>query len=126
MTNTKIDELREKVIAALCTVHDPEIPVNIYDLGLIYDLDVTPDGDVHVRMTLTSPNCPVAEALPGQVEKVIGTVDGIRDTKVELVWEPPWSLDRMSEAARLELNMHGVQDSSPPFMPVDSVTGRDR
>lgn len=91
------------VIDALCTVFDPEIPVNIYELGLIYDLDVTSDGRVRVAMTLTSPACPVAGSLPGEVEAKIREIDGVTDVEVELVWDPPWTPDRMSEAARLEL-----------------------
>jgi len=91
------------VIDALSTVYDPEIPVNIYELGLIYDLDISPDGGVKIAMTLTSPACPVAGSLPGEVEAKVREVDGVNDVAVELVWDPPWTPDRMTEAARLEL-----------------------
>ena len=97
------DELRQAVIDILSTVTDPEIPVNIYELGLIYDVEISPDGDVQVTMTLTTPNCPVAESMPGEVEYRVGTVPGVRNVAVELVWDPPWTPDRMSEAAKLEL-----------------------
>jgi FeS assembly SUF system protein len=95
--------LEEQVIDALKTVHDPEIPVNIYELGLIYNLDVGGDGSVAVAMTLTTPHCPAAASLPADVERAVKTVPGVGPVKVEVVWEPPWSKDRMSEAARLEL-----------------------
>jgi FeS assembly SUF system protein len=95
--------LEEQVIAALKTVHDPEIPVNIYELGLIYNLDVGGDGSVAVAMTLTTPHCPAAASLPAEVERAVAAVPGAGPVKVEVVWEPPWSKDRMSEAARLEL-----------------------
>ena len=97
--------LEERVIAALRTVYDPEIPVNIYDLGLVYDLTVEPTGAVHIRMTLTAPGCPVAQTFPGMVEATVHGVRGVTDAEVELVWDPPWSRERMSEAARLELGM---------------------
>ena len=97
-----MNELESKVAAALKTVYDPEIPVNIYDLGLIYGIEVT-DGAARVRMTLTAPNCPVAGILPGQVEQKIREVPGITDAKVELVFDPPWDRSRMSDAAKLEL-----------------------
>ncbi|MDX1483085.1 MAG: SUF system Fe-S cluster assembly protein [Alphaproteobacteria bacterium] len=97
------DALRQSVIEMLSTVTDPEIPVNIYELGLIYDVDISEDGDVRVVMTLTTPNCPVAESMPGEVEYRVGTVPGVRSVAVELVWDPPWTPDRMSEAAKLEL-----------------------
>lgn len=97
--------LRERVIAALREVYDPELPVNIYDLGLIYGLDVHPDGAVAIRMTLTAPGCPVAQSFPGFVADAVRRVDGVTDAHVELVWDPPWCQDQMSEAARLELGM---------------------
>jgi FeS assembly SUF system protein len=98
--------LEGRVIAALRTVYDPEIPVNIYDLGLVYDLDVDAGkGSVHIRMTLTAPGCPVAQSFPATVERAVKAVKGVQDARVELVWEPPWSRERMSEAARLELGM---------------------
>ncbi len=92
-----------KVIEAISTVFDPEIPVNIYELGLIYNIDINGMKDVRIDMTLTSPACPVAGTLPGDVERVVQTVDGIGGVAVELVWEPAWTPDRMSEAAKLEL-----------------------
>jgi FeS assembly SUF system protein len=98
--------LEGRVIAALRTVYDPEMPVNIYDLGLIYDLDVDePKGAVQIRMTLTAPGCPVAQTFPGTVEGAVKGVQGVYAARVELVWDPPWSRDRMSEAARLEMGM---------------------
>lgn len=95
---------REAVIEALRTVHDPEISVNIYDLGLIYDLDIGPGG-VHVRMTLTAPTCPVAGTLPGEVARTIAAVPGAGEVTVELVWEPPWGKEMMSEEAKLALDI---------------------
>jgi FeS assembly SUF system protein len=95
----------EDVIEALRTVYDPEIPVNIYELGLIYGLDITPEGNVHVRMTLTTPSCPVAGSLPGEVETVVRDVEGVSDCEVELVWDPPWTPEQLSEAAKLELGL---------------------
>jgi FeS assembly SUF system protein len=100
------DSLEGRVIAALRTIYDPEIPVNIYDLGLIYGLTVDQAaGRVDIRMTLTAPGCPVAQSFPGTVEEAVRSVQGIDDVHVELVWEPPWSQENMSEAARLELGM---------------------
>jgi FeS assembly SUF system protein len=94
-----------KVIEALKQVYDPEIPVNIYELGLIYNIAVKDDDTVHIKMTLTAPACPVAGSLPGQVEQQVETVPEVKGATVELVWEPPWSRDRMSEAALLQLGM---------------------
>ena len=94
--------LEEAIIQGLGTVYDPEIPVNIYELGLIYEIDTNDDGDVVIAMTLTSPACPVAESLPGEVEGAISGIDGVKSVKVNLVWDPPWSMEKMSEAARLE------------------------
>jgi FeS assembly SUF system protein len=94
-----------RVLEAIRTCYDPEIPVNIYDLGLIYDVSVDAAGVVMVEMTLTSPACPVAGSLPIEVENKVRSVDGVTDAKVEIVWDPPWSPDRMSEAARLQLNI---------------------
>jgi FeS assembly SUF system protein len=98
-------ELYEAVIDALKDIYDPEIPVNIYDLGLIYGVDVSEDGDAMVTMTLTTPHCPVAESMPGEVELRVGAVPGIRDAEVNLVWDPPWDPAKMSDEARLELGM---------------------
>jgi FeS assembly SUF system protein len=97
--------LEERVIAALRSCYDPEIPVNIYELGLIYDLQIDPSGVVSIRMTLTSPACPVAGALPGDVQAKVQAVPGVTSAKVELVWEPPWEMSRMSEEARLQLGL---------------------
>ena len=105
-TNKETPEaLKERVILGLKTVFDPEIPVNIYDLGLIYDILVMPDNHINIQMTLTSPGCPVAQTFPGTVETAVNAVAGVQDCTVELVWEPPWTNDRMTEAARLELGM---------------------
>ena len=98
-------QIRDRVIAVLKTVYDPEIPVDIYELGLVYGVEVTDDGEVHVTMTLTTPMCPVAETLPPEVEDKIRNVLGVKDVSLDLVWDPPWSVDMMSDAARLELNM---------------------
>ena len=95
--------LKDKAIEAICQVFDPEIPVNIYELGLIYSVETTADDDVNVVMTLTSPMCPVAESLPIDVEMNVRGVDGVRDVHVELTWDPPWDPGLMSEAAKLEL-----------------------
>lgn len=97
--------LEANVIEVIRTCYDPEVPVNVYDLGLIYGVDVQPGGRVHVRMTLTSPACPVAGTLPPEVERKIKAIDGVCEARVEVVWDPPWSIERMSEAARLELNI---------------------
>lgn len=99
------EALKEAVITALKTVFDPEIPVNIYDLGLIYDINIDEQQHVHIQMSLTSPGCPVAQTFPGTVERTVNEVEGVSDCNVELVWEPPWTQDRMTEAARLELGM---------------------
>ncbi|MEK7261131.1 MAG: SUF system Fe-S cluster assembly protein [Pseudomonadota bacterium] len=99
------DELRVHVIDALRKVYDPEIPVNIYDLGLIYGIDIDAQGAVHLRMTLTSPGCPVAQTFPATVEGAVGAVAGVKGASVELVWEPSWGPDRMTEAAKLQLGM---------------------
>ncbi len=96
---------RDDVIAAISTVYDPEIPVNIYELGLIYEIDIDAAGRVVIEMTLTAPACPVADILPEEVAEKARAVPGVTDAKVELVWDPPWTPDRMSEAARLELGM---------------------
>ncbi len=95
--------IREQVIEALRAVYDPEIPVNIYELGLIYRIDVDAAGKVDVEMTLTSPACPVAGSLPGEVEAKVRGVPGVTEARIELVWDPPWDKDMMSEAAKLQL-----------------------
>ncbi len=98
-------ELENAVVEVLQTVYDPEIPVNIYELGLIYDLDVQATGRVHIQMTLTAPACPVAGTLPGEIQAKVAGVPGVTEAEVELVWEPAWDPSRMSEAARLQLGM---------------------
>ena len=98
-------DLQASVVEALKSIYDPEIPVDIYELGLIYDVDISEDGDAVVTMTLTTPHCPVAESLPNEVELRVLSVPGIRDAEVKLVWDPPWDPSRMSDEARLELGM---------------------
>lgn len=95
--------LREKVISAIKSVYDPEIPVDVYELGLIYEINVYPINNVYVLMTLTSPSCPSAEVIPGEVEQKIKAIEGVNDVKVEITFDPPYSQDMMSEAAKLEL-----------------------
>lgn len=99
------EAIREKVVETLKTCYDPEIPVDIYELGLIYEVDVDEEGQVAVQMTLTSPMCPVAESLPPEVEAKVRSVEGVKEARVDVVWEPPWSPAMMSEAAKLELGM---------------------
>ena len=99
------DKLEEMVVDALRTVYDPEIPVNIYDLGLIYDLKVSEERHVAVKMTLTTPHCPVAGSMPGMIEQAVRHVHAVSDCEIELVWDPPWNPDMMTEAARLQLNI---------------------
>jgi FeS assembly SUF system protein len=98
-------ELYESVIQALKEIYDPEIPVNIYDLGLIYGVDITSDGHAAVTMTLTTPHCPVAESMPGEVELRVGSVPGVGHAEVNLVWDPPWDPQKMTDDAKLELGM---------------------
>ena len=98
-------DLYEAVIDALKDIYDPEIPVNIYDLGLIYGVEIDDGNGAHVTMTLTTPHCPVAESMPGEVELRVASVPGIRDAEVNLVWDPPWGPDKMTDEARLELGM---------------------
>lgn len=100
-----VPALRDRVIQGLKTVYDPEIPLNIYDLGLVYDLDVSPAGDVHVRMTLTAPGCPVAGSLVKEVHDRVRETIGVRRAKTELVWDPPWTRERLSFEAKLELGL---------------------
>ncbi len=97
------EDLREQVVAALKGVYDPEIPVNIYDLGLIYSIDIDAEKYVKLQMTLTAPGCPVAQTFPATVENAIKAVPGVKDAQVELVWEPPWDRERMTEEAKLQL-----------------------
>jgi len=105
MSELEVSDLEAPIIAALHTCFDPEIPVDIYELGLIYGIDVQPSGKVNIRMTLTSPGCPVAGSLPGEVEEKVRSVPGVTGAKVELVWDPPWGMEKMSEAAKLQLGM---------------------
>jgi len=100
-----MSELKEKIILEIKKIYDPEIPVNIYELGLIYNIDIDKKNKVNIDMTLTSPNCPVAESLPNSVKDNVLKVDGVSDVDLKLVWDPPWDKDKMSEAAKLELNL---------------------
>lgn len=97
--------LEQKIIETLCTIYDPEIPVDIYELGLIYAIKITPQSEVEILMTLTSPACPVAGTLPIEVENKIASIPGIKDVNVEIVWDPPYTMEMMSEAARLQLGL---------------------
>ena len=105
MTDFADDERLDQIIAALRTVHDPEIPTNIYDLGLIYAIDAVGEREIAIKMTLTAPGCPVAGILPGMVEKAVETVDGVDRCHVDLVWDPPWTKDNMSDEAKLQLGL---------------------
>jgi FeS assembly SUF system protein len=100
-----MSDLKENIIAEIKKIYDPEIPVNIYELGLIYDIKINEDKKVDIEMTLTSPNCPVAESLPNMVKENILKVEGVEDVDLKLVWDPPWTKEKMSEAAKLELNL---------------------
>jgi len=97
--------LEDKIVEIIKTCYDPEIPVNIYELGLIYDINVGDDGAVDIKMTLTSPACPAAGSLPPEVENKVGTIEGVSSVKVDVVWEPVWTPEKMTEAARLQLGM---------------------
>ena len=105
MEESKDVALGEQIVGVIKTIYDPEIPVDIYELGLIYDVLVNEDNEVKILMTLTSPNCPVAESLPNSVKNNVLKVDGVSDVDLNLVWDPPWDKDKMSEAAKLELNL---------------------
>jgi FeS assembly SUF system protein len=100
-----MSDIKNKIIEEIKKIYDPEIPVNIYELGLIYKIEIDKKKNVYIDMTLTSPNCPVAESLPNQVKENIMKMEGVSDVKLNLVWEPPWDKDKMSEAAKLELNL---------------------
>jgi len=100
-----MNTLHDQVIEVLQTVYDPEIPVNIHEMGLVYEVTVDDDANVHILMTLTSPMCPVAESLPPEVEEKVAAIEGVAKATVEVTWDPPWDPDMMSEAARLELGM---------------------
>jgi FeS assembly SUF system protein len=101
----EVGRLTDEIVQALKTVYDPEIPADIYELGLIYKIDIADDRAVHVDMTLTTPNCPSAQELPSMVENAVASVPGVREVKVEVVWDPPWDPSRMSDEARVVLNM---------------------
>lgn len=103
VSQATVPDLRDKVLAAIKTVYDPEIPVDIYELGLIYEINIYPVNNVYVQMTLTSPSCPSAEVIPGEVEQKLKAIEGVNDVKVEITFDPPYSQDMMSEAAKLEL-----------------------
>lgn len=103
VSSVSIPDLRDKVVNAIKTVYDPEIPVDVYELGLIYEINIYPVNNVYVLMTLTSPSCPSAEVIPGEVEQKIKGIEGVNDVKVEITFDPPYSQDMMSEAAKLEL-----------------------
>ena len=105
LPEAEITRLNDEIVTALKTVYDPEIPADIYELGLIYKVDVADDRMVNIDMTLTTPNCPSAAELPAQVEDAVGAVSGVREAKVTIVWDPPWDPSRMSDEARTELNM---------------------
>lgn len=105
MDEAEVAQLKDKVIEVVRTCYDPEIPINIYELGLIYEIRVEPSAEVYVKMTLTTPACPSAISLPGEVEDKIRQLPSVKDVKVDVVWEPPWDPRKMSEAARLQLGM---------------------
>ena len=104
-TEKELQKIGEEVVEVICEIYDPEIPVNIYALGLIYDVEVSDQCDVKIAMTLTSPNCPVAETLPIEVEEKVKIIPEVKDVKVEITFEPPWTKEMMSEEAKLELGM---------------------
>lgn len=107
LTPEQMHDLQKRIVAALCSCFDPEIPVNIYELGLIYNVEMSTEGRVKVDMTLTSPACPVAGTLPGDVQRKLQSLEGVSSAKVDVVWDPPWDKNRMSEAAKLQL---GIDD----------------
>jgi FeS assembly SUF system protein len=103
VANSAQPDLKQKIVQAIKSIYDPEIPVDVYELGLIYEINVFPINNVHILMTLTSPSCPSAEVIPSEVEQKVRAVEGVNDVQVELTWDPPYSQDMMSEAAKLEL-----------------------
>jgi FeS assembly SUF system protein len=105
LTEKAIEKLNHSIIEALKKIYDPEIPVNIYDLGLIYTIFIDPQGKIKIEMTLTTPGCPVAQTFPSMVENVVNNVEGVTEASVELVWDPPWTSEKISEAAKLQLGM---------------------
>ena len=106
MSEVNKQELEEKIIDVLKTIYDPEIPVNIFELGLIYEIGIDGDENVNIKMTLTSPACPVAESLPPEVEMKVSEMEDVRSAKVDIVWSPPWDKEMMSDAAKVELGMY--------------------
>lgn len=105
LTEKQMQAVGDKAVEKICEIYDPEVPVNIYELGLIYDIQVSDEGDVEIEMTLTSPNCPVAETLPVEVEEKVKIIEEVRKVKVNITFDPPWDKDMMSEAAKLELGL---------------------
>ncbi len=105
MNDDQLQEIGEKIVAVLQSIYDPEIPVDIYELGLIYDVQVSDEGDAKILMTLTTPNCPVAESLPIEIQEKVKTIEEVRNAEVEITFDPPWDKDMMSEAAKLELGI---------------------
>ena len=105
MNEQEIKSLEERIVFVLKNIYDPEIPVNIYDLGLVYDINITPEGHVKILMTLTAPNCPVAESLPAQVKDEVSYLKEVEDVEVEITFEPPWDQDMISDVAKLELGL---------------------
>ena len=105
LTTEQMEDLRTRIVETLKTCYDPEVPINIYELGLIYDIDIQPAGAVGIRMTLTSPACPVAGSLPPEVQAKVKAIPDVTSVKVDLVWDPPWDQDRLSDAARLKLGI---------------------
>ena len=105
MNSLEKSQLESKIIEALETCYDPEIPVNIHELGLVYSTDVSDEGDVQIKMTLTTPNCPVATSLPGEVKNKVSAIEHVKSVNVEVVWDPPWDPGKMSDGARLQLGL---------------------
>ena len=105
LTEKQMQEVGDKAVEIICQIYDPEVPVNIYELGLIYKIEISNEKKVNIEMTLTSPNCPVAESLPKMVKDNVLKIDEVSDVDLKLVWNPPWTKDMMSEAAKLELNL---------------------
>ena len=105
MTEQEVQEIGDKIVGVLKTIYDPEIPVSIYELGLIYDIKVKKNNDIDIIMTLTTPNCPEAQTIPEKVADVVSLINGVNEVKVEITWEPPWTQDKMTDAAKLELGL---------------------